>query len=126
METLDIVEKEVLEEIIEYSKYIIPAISNVVNELRTDKKEDTSQLLNTIIKGINWEIEVFNNIEVLINKKGTWVDKEMVTEAVGNLGKGLNDKDEEAIATCLEDDFVPFLKSFEKAAQFRLQQENDN
>lgn len=126
METLDTIEKEVLEEIVEYSKYIIPAINNVVNELRTEKKEDTSQLLNTIIKGINWEIEIFNNIEELINKKGNWVDKELITEAVGNLGKGLNDKDEEAIAICLEEDFIPFLKSLEKAAQFRLKQENDN
>ncbi len=126
METLDAIEKEVLEEILEYSKYIIPAANSVISELRADKKEDTSQLLNTIIKGINWEIEIFNNIEAVINKKGNWVDKEAITEAVSNLGKGLTDKDEEAIASCIEDDFIPFLRSMQKAAEFRLKQENSN
>ena len=113
-----------LEQVVEYSAKLIPAVKHMSLELREGRQDDTKELLKLIISGINWEIEVFNCLEDVINGNADWVDKEIVTEAVGNLGKGLKESNDSIIASCLEDDFLPFLKSFEKAATFRLEQQS--
>ncbi len=123
---LDVLEKETLEEVIKYNDDLVPALMNIVNELREGRKEDTGELLNSIIVGVNWEIEIFNCLEDTINGRANWVDKKLVIEAVGNLGKALQAKDDELIATCLEDDFIPFVKSMEKAAVLRLEQNKES
>ena len=86
---LDVLEKETLEEVIKYNDDLVPALMNIVNELREGRKEDTGELLNSIIVGVNWEIEIFNCLEDTINGRANWVDKKLVIEAVGNLGKAL-------------------------------------
>ena len=75
------------------------------------------ELFNLVIQGINWEIEVFNHCEPLINSKGKKIDKSKMAKAVVRLGKILQDKDDIKIAACLDVDFMSFLKSMETAAK---------
>ncbi len=88
----------------------------VIGELRDTRKKDTDELFNLVIQGINWEIEVFNNCEDVINKDSQQVDKGKMASAVVRLGKVLQEKDDIKIAACLEVDFLPFLKAMEHAA----------
>ena len=68
MATKEELQKEALNELVEYSEKIIKGTEIVIKELRGTRKNDTDELFNLVIKGINWEIEVFNNCEPLINK----------------------------------------------------------
>ncbi len=107
---------EILKELSDYSSKIILGTEEVIKELRGDRKRDTDELFNLVIQGINWEIEVFNNCEGIINKDSKQIDKSKMANAVGRLGRVLQEKDDIKIAACLEVDFLPFLKSMEKVA----------
>lgn len=107
---------EVLGELVNYSEKLIKGTEEVIKELRGSRKPDTDELFNLVIQGINWEIEVFNNCEALINKDGQQIDKSKMANAVGRLGKVLQEKDDIKIAACLDVDFIPFLKAMEFAA----------
>lgn len=108
-------QKEVLGELVDYSEKIIRATEMVIAELRGARKEDTEELFNLVIQGINWEIEVFNNCERLINQDTMQIDKGKMADAVARLGKVLQEKDDIKIAACLDVDFLPFLKTMEFA-----------
>lgn len=117
MDKKEELQKKALAELFTYSDKIIPAITTVIAELRDARKDDTEELFNLVIQGINWEIEVFNNCESLINKDAIIVDKNKMAAAVGRLGKILQEKDDIKIAACLEVDFLPFLRTMKFAAE---------
>ncbi|MCM1209241.1 MAG: hypothetical protein NC309_09965 [Ruminococcus sp.] len=102
-------QKEALAQLVDYSEHIIKATRDVIKEFRVDRKKDTDELFNLVIQGINWEIEVFNNCEQLINTDKIYVDKSKMAAAVGRLGEVLQEKDDIKTAACLEVDFLPFF-----------------
>ena len=110
------VQKEIFKELRAYSHHIIDGTETLIGELRDNRKPDTDELFNLVIQGINWEIEVFNNCEDLINRDGQQIDKGHMASAVVRLGKVLQEKDDIKLAASLEVDFLPFLKSMEGVA----------
>ena len=108
-------QKEALSELVDYSEKLIKGTEEVIKEFRGARKDDTGELFSLVIQGINWEIEIFNNCESLINKDGQQIDKSKMAKAVTRLGKVLQEKDDIKIAACLEVDFLPFLKAMEFA-----------
>lgn len=110
-------QKEVLQELIAYSDSLIPALQELIVELRGGIKEDTSAFLNDVITGINWEIEVYNQCASLLNEKSSYIDKKAMITAVKHLGISLNSGDYILVADCLEIDFLPFLNNLDLAAK---------
>lgn len=110
-------QQALLKELYSYSANIIPATETLVMELRHNRQEDTDDLFNLVIQGINWEIEVFNNCENLINQEEQRIDKAKMASAVGRLGKVLQEKDDIKLAASLEVDFLPFLKAMKGVAE---------
>ncbi len=109
-----------LREVIDYSQKLLPAVLEIIEELKLGRKADTGEILNLIILGINWEIEMYNYCEKLINSERRVVDKRQMTVAVNDLGKVLKSGDDWMIADCLELHFVPFLSVLESAAKETL------
>lgn len=110
-------QKEALAQLVDYSEHIMKATREVIKEFRGDRKKDTDEMFNLVIQGINWEIEVFNNCEQLINTQKTYVDKSKMAIAVGRLGEVLQEKDDIKTAACLEVDFLPFLEKMLEAGK---------
>ena len=111
------IQSEAIQQLASYSDNLITATETVIKELRGDKKDDTDELFGLVIQGINWEIEIFNNCEALINDKEKLIDKSKMAQAVTRLGKVLQEKDDIKIAACLEVDFLPFIKNMKKASE---------
>lgn len=109
-------QQNIMKELADYSPKIIYGTEEIISELRNDRKKDTDELFNLVIQGINWEIEVFNNCESIINRDEKFIDKSKMAAAVVRLGKVLQEKDDIMIAACLDVDFLPFLKAMEQAA----------
>ncbi len=109
-------QQDIMKELANYSPTIIYGTEEIIGELRHNRKKDTDELFNLVIQGINWEIEVFNNCESIINQEDAYVDKNKMANAVVRLGKVLQEKDDIKIAACLEVDFLPFLRAMETAS----------
>ena len=117
MADIDALRKQIMDQLFDYSYDIICGTKTVINELRNGRETDTEELFNLVIQGINWEIEIFNSCEDVINRDMERVNKSRMASAVGRLGKILPDKDDVKLAACLEVDFLPFLKSMKEAAE---------
>lgn len=113
-------QRETLEELVIYSDKLIPALELIIIELKSDMREDSEDFLNQVIIGINWEIEVYNQCISLFNKMENGIDKKMMISAVQHLGEVLSSGDQEEIANCFEDDFLPFLNQLRIAAELIL------
>lgn len=85
-------QQDLLKELYNYSATIIPGTETLIAELRHNRQSDTDELFNLVIQGINWEIEVFNNCEDLINRDEQRIDKGRMASAVGRLGKVLQER----------------------------------
>ena len=68
----------VLKQLISYSESLIPALQNLIEELRGEERDDTSDYLNEVISGINWEIEVYNQCADIINERTRYIDKKSI------------------------------------------------
>ena len=107
----------VLKQLISYSENLIPALQDLIKELRSEEKEDTGDYLNEVITGINWEIEVYNQCTDIINARSSYIDKKSMIAAVKNLGATLNSGNYLLVADCLEEDFIPFLNKLDLVAK---------
>ena len=110
-------QQDLLKELYNYSATIMPGTEKLMTELGHNRQSDTDELFNPVIQGINWEIEVFNNCEDLINRDEQRIDKGRMASAVGRLGKVLQEKDDIKLAASLEVDFLPFLKAMKRVAE---------
>lgn len=108
---------EVLQELIKYSEKLIPAVSAMIEELRGNEQSDTGEFLNEIINGINWEIEVYNQCAPLLSASSSYIDRKAMITAVTNLGQSLGSGNNQQVAACLEEDFLPFLNNLTLAAK---------
>ncbi len=116
MERIDL-QHDILKQLISYSENLIPALQDLIKELRTDERDDTSDYLNEVITGINWEIEVYNQCADIINERSSYIDKKTMITAVKNLGSTLGSGDYRLVADCLEEDFIPFLNKLALVAK---------
>lgn len=117
MEDLRKEQEEALGVLYEYNQKLVKAIHTVILELREGRKEDTEEFLNTIINGLNWEIEVFNGTMSLINEKENVIDKTEVNTKVIVLGDALKAKDDARIADAFENGILPVLGEFEAVSK---------
>ncbi|MGN0437147.1 MAG: hypothetical protein ACI4F4_01380 [Lachnospiraceae bacterium] len=125
MDEREILQKDILKELIQYSDSLIPALQKVIEELKDKEKEqeDTDDFLSEVINGINWEIEVYNQCATLINERCNYIDKKVMIASVKSLGMALNSGDLWLISDCLEYDFLPFLNKLDLAAKLVVGQE---
>lgn len=125
MDEREILQRDILMELIQYSDSLIPALQKVIEELKDKEKEqvDTEDFLSEVINGINWEIEVYNQCATLINERCNYIDKKVMIASVKSLGMALNSGDLWLISDCLEYDFLPFLNKLDLAAKLVVGQE---
>lgn len=100
----------------EYLEKLIPAMEEVISEIKGDMKEDTVDYLLQIIDGFNFMIETYNVTRDIVNDPEELIVDDELEASVGRLSDGFSKKDYPAIADELSSDILPFLKVFKEAA----------
>ena len=100
----------------EYLEKLIPAMEQVISEIKGEMQEDTIDFLLQIIDGFNFMIETYNVTRDLVNDPEPLINDDQLEKTVGSLSDGFSKKDYAAIADELSNDIVPFLRVFKEAA----------
>ncbi len=116
---------EVLQNGAEYALKLVPAIREIIPELRGDKKDDTDDFKNQIFEGINYIIETVNGTLPLINEKEVILNQDGIEEKIQQLIKSSESNDDNEIATALEEGILPFVEIFYQVATIMLKARKD-
>lgn len=114
-------EKEALAVLVEYSPKLIKSMKAVVGELRGNRQPDTDEYLLSIIKGMNWEIEVLNGTMDYLNETEQVIDKAAANELFISFSKTYQEKDDTKLADAFEKDMIPFFAHLEEAAKAKVE-----
>ena len=123
MEDLRAQQIEALEVLGDYNERLMKSIHSVIKELDGDRKEDTDQFLDEIIKGINWEIGILNGTMELINEDEERLKKEEINSSILELSKALEGKKDDEIAASFKET-LPVFENFGKVAEEVLKKVN--
>lgn len=109
-------QEEALSAILEYNKKLVPALEEVIAELKGEQKEDTKKYLDYILKGVNWVIQVVNGTRSLINDKEEIVNKEEINHIIIALNQAIKDENNIEVANIIENGILPFILNVSNAA----------
>lgn len=108
----------------DYIVKIVPAIKEILPELRGDEKEDTRDFLLQIVDGINFIVEIVNATLPLINEKEMVVNPDGIEKAIQGLSEAFKKGDNQLIAQELETGILPFLDIFYQISSVILTNES--
>lgn len=100
----------------DYAMRLVPAIREILPELRGEKQDDTEDFKNQIFEGINYIVEIVNGTLSLINEKEVILNREGIEEKMQQLISSVDKKDDVEIAKALEEGILPFVEIFYQVA----------
>lgn len=101
-------EIEALEELKSYNVKMVKTLKEIIPELKGQKKEDTDEYFQHILKGLNWEIQVLNGTMNYLNRNEIIIDKEKLNRSISELNSAISDKNECLIIYAIENLFSFF------------------
>ena len=111
---------EALKDGADYALRLVPAIREILPELRGDMQEDTEDFKNQIFEGINYIVGIVNGTLPLINEKEIILNSAGIEEKMQQLIKSVDNKDNAEIATALEEGILPFVEIFYQVAMIMV------
>lgn len=91
-----------------------------LEELHGNRQPDTDEYLLSIIKGMNWEIQVLNGTMDYLNEIEQLIDKQAANALFVNFSKIYQKKDDEKLAEVFEKDMIPFFEKLEEVAKVKM------
>ncbi|MCI8327202.1 MAG: molecular chaperone [Lachnospiraceae bacterium] len=107
-----------------YNERLIKSIQSIVLELEGERKKDTDEFLEGIIKVINWEVSVLGNTMSLINEEKESIKKEEINDCIIRISKALEKKIDSEIAKELKEALPMFEKLGEIVGETVKRNEN--
>ncbi|MCR5339084.1 MAG: hypothetical protein K6E75_11045 [Lachnospiraceae bacterium] len=120
MDEVKKVQYEALRSGADYSLRLVPAIREILPELRDEPKDDTEDFKNQIFEGINYIVDIVNGTLPLINEKEVILNRDGIEEKMQQLIKAVDQKDNKAVADALEEGVLPFVEIFYQVASIML------
>lgn len=107
---------EILKEVVNYLPVLIETAKEVSKELKGEKEEDTKELFNQVIDGINWALGMYYEVEPTIKDDSYTIQKDELENSIQQFAKAIELKIEENIAETMEEGMLPFLREFHNIA----------
>ena len=106
---------EALQALTEYSPRFLNSLKAVHDELVIERKPDTDEFLDAVIKGMNWEIEVYNGTKAFFSGNDA-LDKDKANAAFVDFSSAFKRHDDEEMGRLLRERIIPFFTALEGAA----------
>ena len=108
-----------------YIAKLIPAMKEIIPELRGAEMPDTEDYLNQQLDGLNYVINIINITIPFLNEKEKVLNKDAMEEKVQNLNRALGNNSHAMIANAFEADILPMLDIYRQIALVVLERENN-
>ncbi len=102
MEDLRAQQIEAMGALEEYTEKLIRGIDSFVAEIKAGHEMNMEEMLNLIVNGINWTLEVVNRTLDFINEDTMRVNKEEINVGIKELSQALKEGEKEQIADALK------------------------
>jgi hypothetical protein len=112
MEDLREQQKEALLTARDYIGKLLDAVDVVGVELSGEEQEDTKEYLDTILKGVNWTIEVLNRTIDYVNENEELIQKESVNDRMLHFSSVYESSNRQALNEALQSDVKTYLSEF--------------
>lgn len=96
--------------ICQYDRKLIDALEDLADDLESRKETLPSELLGTIMQGINWTVEVLNQTMDVFNEGEEKLEKQMINDALVAFNEAFTSNDADKIATAIKNSLLPCLK----------------
>ena len=112
MEDLREQQKEALLTARDYIGKLLDAVDVVGVELSGEEQEDTKEYLDTILKGVNWTIEILNRTIDYVNENEELIQKESVNDRMLHFSSVYESSNRQALNEALQSDVKTYLSEF--------------
>lgn len=119
----DEIKKEMLKEVVDYLPILIETAEAVVIEFKGEQEEDTKELFNQIIDGINWTLGMYYELDDNREAESSLNKKLELDSQIDKFTRAIEEKNLETIATAMEEGIVPFLKEFLSFGKDKIEEE---
>ena len=120
MDDLKKLQYEALRDGSDYALRLVPAIREILPELRGEMRDDTEDFKNQIFEGINYIVEIVNGTISLINEKEVILNRDGIEEKMQQLIASVESNDNKKVADALEEGILPFIEIFYQVAVIML------
>ncbi|MDE6686285.1 MAG: hypothetical protein K2K17_03095 [Lachnospiraceae bacterium] len=109
-------QKEAMQEAAGYLSRLIPAAEGMADEFKGELQEDSYDMLDMVVEGLNWVIQVYNGTKDVINKETEQIDSKAMDQKISAFGTAYTSHDQSGIVSGLEDAVLPFLRKMKEIA----------
>ena len=96
--------------ICQYDRKLIDALEDLADDLESGKETLPSELLRTIMQGINWTVEVLNQTMDVFNEGEEKLEKQMINDALAAFNEAFTSNDSNKITTAIRGSLLPCLE----------------
>lgn len=109
-------QREAMQEAAGYLSRLIPAAEEMADEFKGELQEDSYDVLDMVVEGLNWVIQVYNGTKDVINKETEQVDSKAMDQKITKFGTAYTAHDQSGIVSGLEEAVLPFLRKMKEIA----------
>lgn len=109
-------QREAMQEAAGYLSRLIPATEEMADEFKGELQEDSYDVLDMVVEGLNWVIQVYNGTKDVINKESEQVDSKAMDQKISKFGTAYTAHDQSGIVSGLEEAVLPFLRKMKEIA----------
>lgn len=109
-------QKEAMQEAAGYLSRLIPAAEGMADEFKGELQEDSYDMLDMVVEGLNWVIQVYNGTKDVINQETEQVDSKTMDQKITKFGTAYTAHDQSGIVSGLEEAVLPFLRKMKEIA----------
>ena len=114
------IQKEAYETAVDYLPKLIKTAALVAGEFEGEEQEDTKDLFNQVVEGINWILDVYNHSDSTLYRGGENGTKEELEEKIQRLSHAISKQNKNEMAKSLKEDMIPFLEQYLEEIQMVL------
>lgn len=109
-------QKEAMQEAAGYLSRLIPAAEGMADEFKGELQEDSYDVLDMVVEGLNWVIQVYNGTKEVINGEQEQINSKAMDQKISKFSSAYTAHNQGDIASGLEEAVLPFLRKMKEIA----------